>query len=454
MRRLPVRLPPLVSKDTKLCDEAPDRAEAHAFWSEARSGLLAAAVARASTRARLSLLMYRFTERAGGPSPQTVERLAGSGDRAFGVTRPAAELAATGYVVREADGSLFIGPDEVVLADETFQATHCFSFARKPRAGDTLVQIAFRPTKDRRHADVEGTLTLRNNPLELLSVEFRYTGLSGQETRARPGGAIQFSLMPIGVSMVSKWSIRAVAVGAPRGIASFEATRASSVPDGVETVVQETGGVIERMEWPGLAPWVAALPTVSGKTSARGGETTALVASISNTPYRSAVDSLGRFTFLNVVPGRYMVGIEDTLLTAVGLRNRRTTQVIVKDAVTTVDLEVRPRRQLIEDACREDVRYNPMVRKVDGKGAIFAKFGVVSDTAFVPFTVVVEPSRDSASGTTDARGAFRVCNLPVPSTITIKSTSPYGVVEERIELRADSAIAFRRLIPRPSPPSP
>jgi hypothetical protein len=213
MERIPTTLDPMLTTDAERCEPKPDRGQALALWDQVRSALLTSVVARETRSARVSVLLYQHDIDGGHVLPQKVERrVADSANRVFGTSASADSLAAGGYVEKTGDELLFHEPDELVLFDDSFVATHCFDM-EKPRYGaDTLIGLSFEPSRGRdRIPDVKGTVWMTTNPLDLSSVEYRYVGVDRDVSRNKAGGFLDFRRMPNGISMIYRWGIRAVA---------------------------------------------------------------------------------------------------------------------------------------------------------------------------------------------------------------------------------------------------
>ena len=317
LSRLPTQLPPVKAVASAQCDAAANSADALSLWEEARAGLITSLVARETRKtALMSVLVYQTEFNGDDEEPRRVQRKEMADvSHAFRSDDPAF-LARKGYF----DGFAFIGPDENVLADESFLSTHCFRMSEAP--DDSTIALRFSPAKGRKVVDLDGTLFLKRDPLDIRSIEYRYTNTPSAIERGQPGGSIHFRNMPNGITMVQEWRVRSAWLerGASRGRATVM-RRGSRPPVAVVTRdpklnVSETGALIELMQWPDGAPFVASLATVSGiavdkLTNKPLPHTTVR---LYQTPYTATTDSTGAFTMIDVLPGMYQADVGDPRL--------------------------------------------------------------------------------------------------------------------------------------------
>src|SRR5204863_328000 len=102
-------------------------------------------------------------------------------------------LATLGYLEKD----LFFAPDADVLFDESFAEAHCFGVTRGGRDRDGQVGLSFKPRRGRKDfVDVEGTLWMSTRAIELVDLEYRYTGVDQEAARIGAGGTMHFRTMP------------------------------------------------------------------------------------------------------------------------------------------------------------------------------------------------------------------------------------------------------------------
>jgi hypothetical protein len=429
MTRLPTQLPPMKAITSAVCDKRADREQALALWEEARSGLLTSIVARESRMGSLSVLAYQHGIEWDKDLPQRVERVElTAASHAFFAGGDPDSLAKNGYLERVGWNTSFLGPDDVVLFDDSFFSTHCFSLEPPAADDDSTLGLHFKPGRGRSVTDVEGTLWLRKDPLDLKSVEFRYVNFPRALGRAKPGGSIEFRQMPNGITMIHRWSIRGG--GSPPATASI------------------TGAVIELMQWPDAPPYFATLGAVSGIAREKG--TDRLLRNtevrLNGTPFTGMTDSTGAFRIMDVLPGVYTMDLGDPVLELHGVAPRAPTPLRVAAGENDFGpVDVDNGAEIVKRACKDDEGGRVRLPENLGDAAVL---GALIDSAGVPvsrsFTVEVRPAglpADSASitakGRTDRFGRFKVCGVPPDGTVTFASDSSRTLVG-RGELTFDS----------------
>ncbi len=110
----------------------------------------------------------------------------------------------------ESGDTVFAVPDANVLLSDAFARTHCFRVRHDSLDTDHpgLVGLTFEPALKRSAPDVTGTLWLDSATAALRYMEFRHTNLFAEVSPRRYGGRMDFELLPGGVWVVRKWSVR------------------------------------------------------------------------------------------------------------------------------------------------------------------------------------------------------------------------------------------------------
>jgi hypothetical protein len=441
LTRLPTQLPPVKAVASAQCDADANPADALSLWEEARSALITSLVARETKTAFMSVLVYQTNFVGDDEQPRMVQRKEMADvSHAFQSDDPKF-LARKGYFDRFA----FIGPDENVLADDSFLSTHCFRMGESPN--DSTIALRFSPAKGRKVVDLEGTILFKRDPLDIRSIEYRYTGTPSNIERGRPGGSIHFRNMPNGITMVQEWRVRSAwqERGASRARAPI-ARRASRAPVGGTITgdptlnVSETGALIELMQWADGAPFVASLATVSGvaidKLTNKPLPFTPV--RLFRTPYTATTDSTGAFTMIDVLPGIYQADVGDPRLDLYGAAGDLVGPFAVKFGANTGwrltgdGPEASALRGCAEKA---DGRVD-MPRPLAGTNVIFGMITTASGD--LPprgqeFRVEVMPAGAVAGtppfplkGKADQYGLFRICGLPAGS-VSIRSSTKTGL---------------------------
>ncbi|NIM49770.1 MAG: hypothetical protein GTN62_05870 [Gemmatimonadales bacterium] len=208
---LPIRLSAVVVTGEARCRVTPDAGAAVAqVWEEARKALSAVSWSQRSDSLQYQIIHY--TRRL---NPGSLKPVGGRATRASGTTAgspfasaPAAELSATGYIRRNADGAWeHFGPDADVLLSETFANDHCF-YLREHRDEAELVGLGFEPVRRRELPDVRGVLWLSKETARLRYVDFEYTRLPWPVPTRHVGGHVEFEQLPTGPWIVSHWWLR------------------------------------------------------------------------------------------------------------------------------------------------------------------------------------------------------------------------------------------------------
>jgi hypothetical protein len=442
LRRLPTQLPPVKALAAVQCDADANSGEALSLWEEARAALTTSIVARETRTAFMSVLLYQTNFQGDDEMPRTVQRKEMADvSHAFQSEEPAL-IAKKGYF----DGFAFLGPDENVLADDSFLSTHCFRMGETQ--SDSTITLRFSPAKGRKVVDLDGTLVFQREPLDIRSIEYTYTGVPSAVERGRPGGSIHFRNMPNGITMVQEWRVRSAWAVRPsaRSRAPVTGRRgattpARSGPSRDPTLnVSETGALIELMQWPDGAPFVASLATLSGvavdkMTRAPLPNTTVR---LYHTPYSATTDSAGHFSMIDVLPGIYQVDVGDPKLELFEASADLVGPVAVKfgkndelmfggDGPATTAIR----------GCGEKVDGRvDMPRTLSGPNVIFGLIAM-ADGGRPPkgqaFTLEVMPAGAvpgtpafPLKGKADQYGRFRVCGLPA-GTVRIRSATKSGL---------------------------
>ncbi|MCC6317936.1 MAG: carboxypeptidase regulatory-like domain-containing protein [Gemmatimonadaceae bacterium] len=211
-------LPVVAVSGVTACDVEPgDRERIAALWDEARTALVSAQLALRDRRFTASVV--RYTRELAPVSLRVLrEELAtrrGVAERAF-VSESTSLLSSDGYVRPDDDGGYtFSAPDAEVLTSTAFVREHCFGLGPRTRARPGLSGLAFRPTRERRAPDIEGTVWLDSATHALRLVEFRYVNLPEELREGFANGEVQFGHLDNGTWYVSKWYIRTPVWRAP-----------------------------------------------------------------------------------------------------------------------------------------------------------------------------------------------------------------------------------------------
>lgn len=284
-------------------------------WEEARKALLVARTGGGGDPLVAEWTQYdrQFDSTGQRLLDQAIQRTRAPSERPFR-SQDAAILARDGYAVEESGEVIYYAPDADVLLSDTFAATHCFQLTDAPPGQPGLIGLRFRPVeaaRDRR--DIEGTFWLDRASAELRSIDFTFTNLPAVAERVEPGGRVEFTRLPQGVWLVSRWWIRMPELERVRP-GTVAGRRVSVVGSPIRLRGAKTvGGEITRVERDGetlfaavgsalavrVLPWAGDAPATAVGATVR----------VEGTDYEAVTDSSGLARFPLVLPGRYRVSV-------------------------------------------------------------------------------------------------------------------------------------------------
>ena len=459
LRMAPIasRLAVMTASDRRVCPGKPGTSEALELWEQARDALLASVVARESKPPRLRIRTYWRTrdpvrKRIESDSSRIRDLVA---DRSYIAARPAWAFEAEGYMREHTGGEReYFAPDEAVLLDPSFAATHCMRLVAGDAKHDNQIGIGFEPADIRSRdtvVDLAGTLWLDREKPSLRSFEFEYTNL---ETRARgSGGSLTFETMPNGVPMIVRWDIHSVILAID---ADYDGVHRRPPPRSTRTNVrvlgyQETGGETGYAIWPDGTHWNLGLSRILGIVVDQSGARVPYARVWFNAGRDTAIaNENGEFGFPYQFPGSYVLVASDSVLArqAIG-RNIPTRVFLTENRDETVRLIVHPRSEVLPLVC-PTASYKP------GSGVLFARLvsgdGSAVDHAQVE---VITPARLAARDTVDQPvrrigetgddGAFVVCGAALDRPLRIRGAKE-GLTGEASVDRWTDDIAFLTIV--------
>jgi Carboxypeptidase regulatory-like domain len=445
MSRLPSLLDAMRVTGAELCPSSTERGGAFTLWEQVRAGLLATIVARESNPAIATTLTYQRRE---SPSDHLVEQQvvavrSGTTRRPFVAAASATQFAVTGYVATDTSGRTLFAPDADVLLDESFAATHCFHLERADKGHEGQIGLAFSPAPRReKNVDVDGVIWVDAIRPTLRSLDFHHTGFDDAWSRTPPGGHIEFHDAPNGVSFIERWFIDIPIVHVvPGASGSFSTGRvAPSQPD--KTVVEGvhvTGGSVVSARWRDGSSWAEEPTGVSGvvveEDSNRpiGG----VLVSLGGTADTVVTDSLGRFSFAAMVPGKYRLQVADTTLEAFATSRRdwRVVDVVVGQ-MADVRQTLPPIGTTIAHVCRNSgsVFRAVVVGQMLGQDSTTVSNGSVR--AWWRVNVGGQSFELTREDRVDARGRFLICGVPNDVVVRLQWSSGSA--------QADTALMLNR----------
>jgi len=325
-------------------------------WEEARKALLAAQTPRSGGTLVAEWIQYdRQLDSTGRRVlDQEVHLTRSPSDQPFR-SREAALLAREGYVVEDSTAVSYYAPDADVLLSESFAGTHCFQLAEAPPGEPGLIGLAFRPVAAAlRRRDIVGTFWVDRASAELRAIDFAFTGLPAAAERADPGGRVEFTPLPDGVWLVSRWQIRmpdlervtpsTVGGRQVRVVGSSIRLRGAKVVGGEITQVERDGAILFRARGSALA--VRLMP--------QGGEAPSTTAGaevrLDGTDYVARADSDGVALFPLVLPGRYRIAVALPAGDADAARPLKAEADVGGDSLRTVEVRLPTRGPRVDAA--------------------------------------------------------------------------------------------------------
>ena len=453
------RIPPLLDavrvSDREVCPGSPDRGPAFQYWDQARAGLLAAVVAREANPATATTLTYERRERLGDAlvRRQVSTSRTGQTKRPFLAPESAPTFARRGYMLEDAGERVFSAPDADVLLDESFAATHCFHLQTADAAHTGQIGLAFTPVPDRPDSlvDVAGTIWLdRTNP-SVRSFDFRYTNLEPAAARVPSGGHIEFRSVENGVSFVERWALRLAILGPgprpyrPPANGPIRPSRMTR-DDLVAQEVQETGGQVVQAAWLDGTMWRDSTTGLKGTVTQRDDRPIehALV-TIAGTSDTAETDSRGAFSFLSMVPGKYMVEVVDTTLGAFAPPRTQSRAVeITRGKVVEFRASLSPIGDVIQRMCKDDqpARLTTIVAGRVALPKALAARAEIQASWQADFTgyygVGVEIKTENRTIAVDEQGRFFICKVAASRPL-------------KLRIVLGGAVADTTLVPREGP---
>jgi Carboxypeptidase regulatory-like domain len=450
----PIRLEGLFVEASPRCEVRPAEGLATArVWDEARKALEAAAWTISTGTYSYTLLRYTRSLARNGRDIKEESRdfIYGRSQAPYVSLRPDV-VAKRGFVQPLPDGrATYYAPDAEVLLSDEFLDTHCMKLVQ---GKDGLIGIEVEPTRDRGLPDIEGVLWLDPATAHLRRVEFSYVKLPERiRDPGDIGGEVRFSGLPNGTWVVKEWRIRTPAM-------AFVGSGMRMVRIGY----YEEGGVVWRaIDRSGSTVLEAGTATVIGTVVDSAGQPPldpAIIRTELGDEARTGID--GSFVMGGLAEGLWELEITHPSLDTLGLSAGFLPVTASLDEVVAVRYRLPTASEVLVEACGgtprpegtaivlgrirdsngdpagpTEVRLSPglgdsetSARAAPPGGPRGALEPVWDATARPDGTVTLTTS-------TDARGVFLVCDLPVPLSTTgpaqmlIEVATPSGAGEVR-----------------------
>jgi len=399
-----------------------------AVWEQVRTALTAAQMTVSERTIAATTVAYERTLDAGGRRVVQQSNTVNSDYvKQPWRTIPPDALRRDGYVVTERDNSTtYYAPGLDLLLSNGFVEDHCFRLTTdRNRLG-----IEFEPTPERKRVtEIRGTLWLDRASSELRRLEFRYANIPAeQETEAR--GDMEFVRLRNGGWAITRWNIRMPVLE----------NRVRSQAFGGAAIhlaeIRVTGGELALVRRGGDTLW-SRPPLVLAGTVVDSVSRDAIAGAhiaLSGTSLEGTTDARGRFSIAGVLPGEYGVEVRTPSLDSVSAIHQTTLMFV--DATTPVQIRVPTAEQIASLVCG-NARLNApgiVIGIVDTRGDSVPSRAITIEAEWVEIglrseggAIGVERPRRHLAARADARGAFKLCGVPVSTQLAIRATADNAV---------------------------
>lgn len=441
MRAIASQLATVTTSGRRVCPGDDANSQALQLWEQARSGFLAAVVARDARPPNLRLRYFRVER---DPMlrhvvDDTVWVKTIVGDQPFIAARSATAFASEGYMRERAGGDRdYYAPDEAVLLDDAFAASHCLRVIAADPAHAGEVGIGFEPVTPERDSLVEirGTVWLNGKTLDLRTLDFAYTNL--EPVKDGSSGNIIFQSMPSGVPMIVRWTIHSPIIATDESEMSTGIRR--SLPPRPERHrfrvlgYQVLGAEARQVTWPDGSSWQPRLASVTGLIADLHGRVVPGARVWINGMGDTVVtDTAGVFRLPRpMIGGLFSVVAADSTLAAGGISQTAPHTILVSDDrnlardINVDVLKMYPRADALRVACPDNnyvAGYGvAILRVIDTAGvpAIRAHIDLETRQAVVVGDTLVRPVRRSSD--TGYNGDFIVCGASLEQPMTFHAS--------------------------------
>ena len=424
------RLPTLVVTASSRC--ATDFEEgtlAFALWQDVQTALTVVSLT-ADEPERLRMTEWERTLSITGAvlEERTIRVRHTSGNPYTTISPKALEIG--GFVQRLEDSVSYFAPDAALLLSDAFIRTHCFRAVVPGDRNDPLLGLGFEPVEARRVPDIAGVLWVDALSRELRHIEFSYTGLTGTERSAKPGGRTAFARLPDGRWIVDDWYIRM-----PR----LEQTTRPVAGDRRETTTKlagysERGGRVARVVAPppsAITPSVLVGAFWDSLTQAPLAGAMVRVAGVADTAWS---DDQGQVRAELPVGGTRLVTVSHPKLGLVADRSVQTVA-LVPGKETTIQVAVPALNAFTSLFCSPAEAGNAGLLGITYLDAVPTTDMTVRVT-WLTRTGTSTLQYRNATGKSGARGLFTFCVLPVGQQLRVEMLAGVRVLTtEELELK-------------------
>lgn len=366
-------------------------------------------------------------------------------------------LARRGYVIEGADGLTYHAPDANVLLGDRFAASHCFRLVRAAADSAALIGVAFEPAGDAAsdaddRSDVVGTFWVDRRSAELRALDFHYTNVPELPPTLRAAGHVEFVHLTTGHWIVSRWWLR-MPVVAVQNVTQTTARLRYSRSELSARELRTVGGEVLAVTHDRATIFTGALPSLHLQVVSRDPRhpVAGTAVRLEGTDYEVAVDSTGRATLSQVLPGRYGALVRSPLIElsrASPAGQMLTVRPATSDRVIGIDTVAVPTAdEILRLACGKEV--------ADAGGAMLYGFvrntrglGVpdVSVTALWlgdwrrVASDVLNAHNEGEAVRSGEMGEFRICGVPRDRKVTLRAETDSSRVALAIVVTPQEAL--------------
>jgi hypothetical protein len=420
---LPIALDTMRVVDRSVCRSFTDSGAAtYAVWEQIRTALTAAELTAASRTIAATTVGYERALSPGSGRDSHVLRQDVSVTTAY-VTQAWRSLSPDslhrfGYVVTDRDNSiLYYAPGLATLLSSQFVDDHCFRLV-SDRKQKTVLGVAFEPTSERKRGvpEIRGTLWVDRASSELRRLELRYVNLS-REQEDQAAADVDFVRMRDGTWAIARWNIRMPLV--------VQEVRAGHAAELKVAELRDAGGELVLARRINDTLWSSPPRELTGTVidSLTGAPISRARVAVSGTGLEVSSDNRGRFTIPGMLPGQYTFTVHTASLDSMNTVHEL--PLSLADVTAPLEIRVPSAKQLAAAVCGGAAAH------AAGTGIVVGNIRLRGDTSraatFHNAHVSAEWSSDSTDATRVRRldapagsdGAFRLCGLPVGTTVTL-----------------------------------
>jgi hypothetical protein len=325
-------------------------------------------------------------------------------------------LHAKGYIERFDDSTVYRAPGLEMLASPLFFEDHCFRLANARERSEINVEFDAIPER-RMMPEIRGSFTLDRATAQLKRLEFRYVNRENVDLESGARGTVEFERLRNGAWVISRWNIRMPILELNRtmrrgGEALVRVANVRSMGGEMALVAARGDTLFSR-------PPLVLTGTVAD--SASGRELAGARVSIEGTDISATSDARGRFSLPGVLPGEYALAVRTPWLDSLGTASE--TDVSIIDAREPIRLRVPSSAQIVRSICGS--------RERGGIPGMVLGAVTVGDTGALPANTKVSLEWNEPTGggvrtvslQPDASGSFRMCGVPVATSVTLRAAA-------------------------------